>query len=160
MYHRRAPFGPWWATVATVFTVLTLPSVFSGIFGVSIFNLPAATDCVLLSLHGAAWTIIVMAAVTDRRVGDLLSARWLQGIGAISFPLYLLHYPLIPVAMHYLHGWGAGPAFLLSSIMIAWGAHMMIERTGMALGKSLRSAVRTAFRESSPDEPATSPFHP
>ncbi len=160
LYRGRAPFGLWWAAVATLFTILTLPSVFAGIFGVSIFNVPAATVCVLLSLHGAAWTVIVMAAVTDRRVGDVLSARWLQYIGAVAFPLYLLHYPLIPVATHYLHGWHAGPVFFLGSLAIAWGAHTMIERPGMVLGKSLRRAVRIAFREASPEDPAASPFHP
>lgn len=113
---------------------------------------------VLLQWHTVAlilWALgfgCILARGSDpfaRALGVLrkvLLSRWLQRLGAISYPLYLVHWPVIFGILFLLVRWfptitsGQAAAVLIVVglpviLMVAYGMHRTIEMPGMALGK-------------------------
>lgn len=81
-------------------------------------------------------------------LGGLLRVRPAQWLGALSYPLYLLHWPFIVAIISFLNWWDPGmgqrgvllillaigmPMLLLG----AWAVHIWIEKPFMRLGKRL-----------------------
>ena len=80
-----------------------------------------------------------------------LDSRIPQWLGSISYPLYLLHWPLlivtIRVLMAFREDWHPGGmlaclavTYLPASVTLAWAVHLWIEKPGMNLGRSLIGA--------------------
>lgn len=71
--------------------------------------------------------------------------RWLaplRFVGAISYPLYLVHAPLgwIVLAAMSHHGFSvhaACSAAILASVLVAWSLHILVERPGQQIGAAL-----------------------
>ncbi|ABC38515.1 acyltransferase family protein [Burkholderia thailandensis] len=82
----------------------------------------------LLPTFGAAITI---DARHSRINGRLLSHPWFVGIGLISYPLYLYHWPLLSslqVVSIDTPAWQLRAAALLCCFPLAWGTYRFIER--------------------------------
>ncbi len=86
------------------------------------------------------------------KAGNLLSGvlrmRLAQWLGALSYPLYLLHWPFIVAMISFLHWWDPGMGqrgMLLILLAIgmpmlllgAWALHIWIEKPFMRIGKRL-----------------------
>jgi peptidoglycan/LPS O-acetylase OafA/YrhL len=100
-----------------------------------------------------AWDGFLPAA--GKWLGALLRMRVAQWLGALSYPLYLLHWPFIVAMISFLHGWdpGMGQRGVLMILLaigmplllvIAWGVHLWIEKPFMRLGKRLSGRVPPA----------------
>lgn len=78
--------------------------------------------------------LVIAAGQTDSRLGvdRLLSARPLQKMGAISYCLYLVHWPLLILYTSWAKkpqaGWLDGALVILVSIGLAWLLHTAVEK--------------------------------
>ncbi|MFC5141788.1 acyltransferase family protein [Actinomycetospora rhizophila] len=87
----------------------------------------------------AGWPVLCAVAVlVAGSTGHALSAdrhltaRPLQYLGSISFPLYLWHWPVLLLALQVTHktapGWALGSAVIATSIALAAGTRALVER--------------------------------
>jgi peptidoglycan/LPS O-acetylase OafA/YrhL len=129
------------------------------------------------SIAVAAWTIVfgcVVAAGDDafgkglRAVRGLLLFPALQWLGRISFPLYLVHWPVIIFLVRLILEWdptiSSGRALMVMLglgvpliLLTAYGVHRYIEAPMMALGKRVsgrRPSVAIAAQTAGPDDAA------
>ncbi len=90
------------------------------------------------------------------RMGTWLSGSIMQGLGRISYSLYLFH-PIIgwsaqSFALRYMNQWGALIVGLAASVFSAWIAYLVIEQPAIRLSHwvSLRSAPDPKFVRDSP----------
>jgi peptidoglycan/LPS O-acetylase OafA/YrhL len=110
----------------------------------------------------AIWSLSLAAIVAPdvggrplRWCGQILRSRPLTWLGAISYPLYLIHWPMIIIMLAGLvrgfpaiTGTQAVMALMIGGLplilWVSWLMHLWIELPGMALGKRLRSRPSTA----------------
>ncbi|WIM93793.1 acyltransferase [Actinoplanes oblitus] len=98
-----------------------------------------------------AGTFAVAFLLRHRAVPSFLT--WL---GVVSFPVYLLHMPVLVVVTRLLPGRPAaiGCAFVMATLIVAWMAHHLVERPGQRLGGRVQRHLDDRF---GPDTPATVP---
>ncbi len=117
----------------------------------------AALAAVLAARHGdvVVWVVVgtaTLLAVTGRRgkLAGWLDYRSLQAIGRVSYGVYLLHSPVISVAVMIQHrlGWTGLPRDLLvladvgvGSVAAAGLLHVTVERPALRLSRSLRGGA-------------------
>ncbi len=82
-----------------------------------------------------AGTFGIAFLLRDRAVPGLLT--WL---GVVSFPVYLLHMPVLVVASHLLHGHRLliAVAFVAGTLAVSWAAHHLVERPGQECGRRVQ----------------------
>ncbi|TCK62992.1 peptidoglycan/LPS O-acetylase OafA/YrhL [Curtobacterium sp. PhB136] len=93
----------------------------------------AALTCVMLCF--AAVAVVTMSPL--RRVGW----RWLSFLGALTYPLYLLHEQIGWVVIEHTQQLGWIPALFLATavaLLLAFGVHFLVERRG---GPALRRVL-------------------
>ncbi|MGV3246835.1 acyltransferase family protein [Rothia sp. 11254D007CT] len=100
---------------------------------------------------------VIAAGQTGSRLGAdrLLSAKPLQKMGAISYCLYLVHWPILILYTTAIGepkaGWLDGTLVILSSIAVAWLLHNVVEKPLRAWEKKpSRRALRHAKRSEAP----------
>lgn len=100
---------------------------------------------------------VIAAGQTGSRLGvdRLLSAKPLQKMGAISYCLYLVHWPILILYTTAIGepkaGWLDGTLVILSSIAVAWLLHNVVEKPLRAWEKKpSRRALRYAKRSEAP----------
>lgn len=96
----------------------------------------------LWSCLGAA---LLIANRNDGVLGKLLSARWLVGIGLISYPLYLYHQPVQSFLHELRPESSALTTFLIVSLVavpLAWLTYHFIEKPTRRLARSSRPVIR------------------
>lgn len=100
---------------------------------------------------------VIAAGQTGSRLGvdRLLSAKPLQKMGAISYCLYLVHWPILILYTTAIGepkaGWLDGTLVILSSIAVAWLLHNLVEKPLRAWEKKpSRHALRHAKRSETP----------
>ena len=98
-------------------------------------------------------------------VRAVLLHPWLQHLGKISYPLYLIHWPLIIVFLFVLLRWQPGLTATQAALtmlgvgmpLLLFAAHVLhrlIERPAMAFGKALLDRERSAKAANNALEPA------
>jgi peptidoglycan/LPS O-acetylase OafA/YrhL len=99
----------------------------------------------LLPILGA---VLAIYAGRAGRAGLLLRHPALIGIGAIAFPLYLVHWPLLGFVQVYLlrqiEGWER-PALALAALALAWPMARWVERPFIEAGQGQARLGRPAF---------------
>jgi peptidoglycan/LPS O-acetylase OafA/YrhL len=121
-------------------------------------QLPYAPSSVLITLF---YFVLILLAL---RKLDWVRWRWLTTLGAITYPLYLLHQVNGLVALSYLNGrvplqrWALATIVLVAMILVGWLVHRLIERPLAPLLKRALSQ-HAAPRESTvvPEPPAHAP---
>ncbi|KUL27966.1 acyltransferase family protein [Actinoplanes awajinensis] len=99
---------------------------------------------------------VAAAVATTFAIAFLLRNRaapsFLTWLGVVSFPVYLLHMPVLVVASRLLPGHPAaiGGVFVAGTLVVAWTAHHLVERPGQALGRRVQRHLDTRF---GPDTP-------
>lgn len=100
---------------------------------------------------------VIAAGQTGSRFGvdRLLSAKPLQKMGAISYCLYLVHWPILILYTTAIGepkaGWLDGTLVILSSIAVAWLLHNVVEKPLRAWEKKpSRRALRHTKRSEAP----------
>jgi len=92
-------------------------------------NTPFPGEAALMPCLGAA-AVIVGTTAPGTLVGRLLSSKPLVGVGAVSYSLYLWHWPLIAFFDYRLgpeHPWRE-PALLTASVLLAWSSFAFVEQ--------------------------------
>ncbi|MER9901591.1 acyltransferase [Mesorhizobium sp. M0130] len=103
---------------------------------------------------GAA--LIVLAVLRLTTLQNLLQTPPIKFLGAISFPLYLLHFPLLfsVFAAMFVHYSATGSGLLLAAYLVAffailfaaaWLLERFVDQPLLAGLRSLKSALRTRF---------------
>ncbi len=112
-----------------------------------------------VTLHGPGvvsypWALVVMTAaflvMTAVALRKLSWLRWwgLATIGALTYPLYLLHYPLGKAAITLLRP--IGPAWVVLGLVtcgllaVAWGVHRLVERP---FSRLMKRGLRSGFAQ-------------
>lgn len=99
----------------------------------------------------------LVALVTLTRV-NRVGARWMTTLGALTYPLYLVHEKLGHFVIHLLAGrtsaWLVLAAALAAPLALAVLVHRAVERP---FGLRLRTAVLTALRRDEAPEPTRAP---
>jgi peptidoglycan/LPS O-acetylase OafA/YrhL len=80
--------------------------------------------------------VIFLVLLAMRRRHFAFPLRWL---GAISYSLYLLHYPVILMFHRIRVGWTWAAAVLVASLIIASASYLLVERPAIAFGRELLS---------------------
>jgi len=95
-------------------------------------------------------TVLVIAAGSASWLNrTVLSHRWTVGVGLISFPLYLWHWPLLSLARTMERGLPRADirlAAVILAFVLAWLTYRFIERPARAIGRDrLKIAVLCAL---------------
>lgn len=109
-------------------------------------------DGELFSPLAAIWpcggALLLMAAQDNTATGRWLSHRWLVLIGALSYSLYLWHWPLLALARYVWQDsdlpWPLLVAVVLSFSLLAWLSWRFIERPWLRPQAGLRRSTRIA----------------
>ena len=107
--------------------------------------------------------MIFLVLLALRRRHFAFPLRWL---GAISYSLYLLHYPVILMLHRMRIGWTWAAAVIVASIAVASASYLLIERPAIAFGRELYPGTdrpltkRRRRRFSSATRPLRSPPPP
>ncbi|HXC53282.1 MAG TPA: acyltransferase [Candidatus Limnocylindrales bacterium] len=131
---RTAVEGAGWLAMAIV--LLHIPSVWSWVTGEEVLHNRFFAEP---GRFGALWTVCLIAAMhgegTMRRVLSLAPLRFL---GAISFGVYLLHFPIVKLGSRHLTssptlaGWLA----VAATLTLAAATYFAIEKPFMKLGRT------------------------
>ena len=81
-------------------------------------------------LMGGLWFIVVFAVPSGSLWKNLLEkSHILQWVGDISFPLYLVHYPIMRRVGLLEVSWGAKAVLIIIiSVVLAWLLHVLVEK--------------------------------
>ena len=86
-------------------------------------------------------SLIIVAALPPGPVHAVLSHRWLQWVGRISYSLYLVHVPLLLAAVIVLHDalpiWAILLAVPPASLLLGWLFHVVVAEPCVRLGHRL-----------------------
>lgn len=122
--------------------------------------LPTATGepvstVVVAAVSFACFGLVALTTLTPLRHVD---ARWMTTLGALTYPLYLIHENLGIWIIHSLRPhvgpWLAGAVAVASALAAAWLLHRFVEQP---LGGRLRAAVVHTLRRSTANAPAADP---
>jgi peptidoglycan/LPS O-acetylase OafA/YrhL len=100
-------------------------------------------------LHGTSAALLLAPGVLSEhrsRALAVLGSRPLAFLGAISYGIYLWHYPVLQL----LDRWGIGSSFPVllglataGTLVVAWISYVAVERPAQALGRRPRHVQRT-----------------
>ncbi len=118
-----------------------------GAAAVTRWNLPVILIWFPLFGSAAGWWDWIQLS---RWIRAVLTAGPIQWLGALSYPLYLIHWPFLIFTLQAFFlirpDWKPGPLFagllvtyLPLSLLAAWTLHHWIELPGMALGRRIQS---------------------
>lgn len=125
------------ALAAIAAAVALMPSVLNAVLG-RVPGYPIHSPA-----FGIVWAFIILQSLGLPWLKSALSVRPLVYVGRISFSLYLLHMPILYwLKASTLHPALVGAAMVAASIVAATVTYRVIERPGMALGRSPAS-IRT-----------------
>ena len=131
----RGPNVGWHSlTILTTACTLLLSHWFIQAFSANQLLLSSA---LVLQVVGAA--LLVYAAMTDPGFKRFLNHRVMAGVGAISFSLYLVHYPML-AAVDYLSGgqlWALIAIGIPSSFAAAFAFFRLVEQPSHRLARQL-----------------------
>lgn len=123
--------GFWWASALLV-VLLAMPQVGGG---------PGVADGLYqASVIVVAFPLVVLIGAGSK-VADARSARWCEGLGRLSYPLYMVHYPLLYVQMAWVYDHPGAPAWqhvalnvgvVLMSLGLAWGCLKLYDEPARA----------------------------
>lgn len=102
----------------------------------------------LSAIWPCAGALLLMAAQDDTVTGRWLSHRWLVLVGALSYSLYLWHWPILALARYVWQDsdlpWPLLAAAVLSFSVLAWWSWRFIERPLQTPQAGLRRSTRIA----------------
>lgn len=102
----------------------------------------------LAAIWPCAGALLLMAAQDNSATGRWLSHRWLVLIGALSYSLYLWHWPLLALARYVWQDsdlpWPLLGAMVLSFSLLAWLSWRFVERPWLQPQAGLRRSTRIA----------------
>ena len=108
------------------------------------FTVGFRADVAADAVYGAASAVLIALVVTTPGAQRVLAWGPFPWLGRISYSLYLTHWVVMEVANHLLRGVLADmvllPVLVAGSLLVAVGAHALIEAPAMRLGKLLTSA--------------------
>lgn len=81
-------------------------------------------------LMSGLWAFIILGLLFGKYIGELLEkCRFLQWIGNISFPVYLLHYLFLgKLNMYITNIWVKGVLLIIITLSISWMVNEMFEK--------------------------------
>lgn len=82
-------------------------------------------------LPAGATAILLLCSPNSGLNSLILSRRLMVGVGLISYPLYLWHWPIFSLAFIKLQGFvfpGVGAAIVGASVLLAWGTYAFVEK--------------------------------
>ena len=100
-----------------------------------------------LALYPFFPLLVATLAASRGAAARTLASRVPHYLGVLSFAIYLVHFPIIQIAIA-----GSAPSFkliasLLSAVLVvAWTGHVLVERPGRWLGLLLAARIGTASR--------------
>ncbi|MBN8974222.1 MAG: acyltransferase [Rhizobiales bacterium] len=104
-------------------------------------------------MHGALWSIVILACVYGSTALRWLSGRSLRKLGSLSFSIYLTHPWIVALAGHLgmANTWWAGAVMLAPIIGFAALTNFLVETPGERFGYWVQSRI---FRKGATTAPA------
>lgn len=186
-------YGFLWEDLHQAFLLARLPLLLIGIGMFHLFERSASSDGKMADYTVLCVALLIVAVVTSwhpmalgiwaicfgsvsvrsgdsfsrglRFVNRMLRHRWLQFAGLISYPLYLIHWPLIILMVAgLLRVWPSVSSTTALAILLclgmpilaiaAFALHKLVEAPGMAMGKQLARRVDAASKGAGRHVPA------
>jgi len=144
----RVPLTAWVARRATLTTALMLVAC------VALYGMPDLQDGKGVVVNALGFVVVaagasglMLLALGRGLVGRVLMKPPVQFMGRISYGYYLVHFPILALALHYwlghVNSWWIAVAVIAASVVVAWGLNVGVEKPGMALGRRIAKALES-----------------